>query len=223
MGVLMGYGLIQASGVMYAQVGSAAGVASYLLALHLIQIIGQFSQAPFYSKLPVLARFFAENKKGVLVALAKRGMGLVCWCYVAGFISLGIVGKPLLKFIGSNADFPANLLWSLMGLAFFVKLYGAMHLQLYSITNHIIWHIVSGVTGTIYIVVCFFLLKPVDVYAFPLGILAGYLGFYSWYSAMHSYRSFNLSFITFEKSTTLVPLCIMIIYIIRASFMEGYL
>lgn len=223
MGVLMGYGLIQASGVMYAQVGSAAGVASYLLALHLIQIVGQFSQAPFYSKLPVLARFFAENKKGALVALAKRGMGLACWCYVTGFISLGIVGKPLLKFIGSNADFPANLLWSLMGLAFFVKLYGAMHLQLYSITNHIIWHIASGVAGTIYIVVCFVLLKPVDVYAFPLGLIAGYLGFYSWYSAMHSYRLFNLSFITFEKSTILVPLCIMIIYIVRASFMAGYL
>ena len=221
-GHFMSYGLIQASGVMYAQVGTASGVASYLLALRLIQTVSQFSQAPFYSKLPVLARLFAEAKKDELVTLAKRGMGLSYWCYVAGFIGLGIAGEPLLKFIGSNADFPTSLLWSLMGLAFFVERYGAMHLQLYSITNHIIWHIANGIAGFIYILVCFMSFKLVDVYAFPLGLMAGYLGFYSWYSAIHSYRAFNLSFITFEKSTIFAPLCVIIIYIIGTlSFIKG--
>jgi O-antigen/teichoic acid export membrane protein len=154
-GHFMTYGLVQASGILYAQVGFASGVASYLLGLRLIQTVSQFSQAPFYSKLPALARLFAENKKGGLVALAKSGMGLSYWCYVAGFIGLGISGEPLLKFIGSNADFPPPLLWSLLGLAFFVERYGAMHLQLYSITNHIIWHIANGIAGFIYILVCF--------------------------------------------------------------------
>ena len=217
MGVFMSYGLIQASGIMYAQVGSAAGVASYLLALRLIGSVSSFSQAPFYSKLPVFARLFAEKKKDELVVLAKKGMGLSYWCYVAGFIGLGIAGESLLKFIGSNADFPTSLLWSLMGLAFFVERYGAMHLQLYSITNHIIWHIANGIAGSIYILVCLMLFKLVDVYAFPLGLLAGYLVFYSWYSAIHSYRAFKLSFITFEKSTIFVPLCVIMIYIIGVS------
>jgi O-antigen/teichoic acid export membrane protein len=214
MGHFMSYGLVQGSGIIYAQVGSASGIASYLLALRLIQTVSQFSQAPFYSKLPVFARLFAEDKKSELVARAKKGMNLSHWCYVAGFIGLGVTGGPLLRFIGSNADFPTNLLWSLMGLAFFVERYGAMHLQLYSITNHILWHIANGITGSIYILVCLLLFKSVGVYAFPLGLIAGYLGFYSWYSAIYSYSEFKLRFITFEKSTLLIPFCIMIAYFI---------
>lgn len=217
-GHFMAYGLVQVSGVLYGQVGTAAGIASYLLALRLIQTVSQFSQAPFYSKLPIFAKYFAEDKKNELVALAKSGMRLSYWCYVAGFIILGIAGSPVLKFIGSNVDFPEKLLWSLLGLAFFIERYGAMHLQLYSITNNIIWHIANGISGIIYIIVCLMLFKLVGVYAFPLGLVAGYLGFYSWYSAIHSYKTFNLSFIIFEKSTMLVPLFIIVIYTIGMSF-----
>ncbi len=212
-GHFMSYGLIQASGIMYAQVGSTAAVASYLLALRLIGTINSFSQAPFYSKLPVFARFFAENKKSELVALAKKEMRLSYWCYVAGFIGLGIAGEPLLRFIGSNADFPNSLLWSLLGLAFFVERYGAMHLQLYSVTNHIIWHKANGISGSIYLLVSLMFFKLIGVYAFPLGLLAAYLGFYSWYSAIHSYREFSLRFLIFDKSTLFVPASVIIIYL----------
>lgn len=217
-GHFMTYGLVQASGVLYAQVGTAAGVASYLLALRLIQTVSQFSQAPFYSKLPVFARLFAEDKKDELVAFAKRRMRLSYWCYVAGFIGLGIAGEPLLKFIGSNADFPAHLLWSLLGLAFFVERYGAMHLQLYSTTNHIIWHIVTIAFGIIYILACLILFDLIGVHCFPVGILLGHLGFYSWYSAKHSYKFFALSFKSFDLPTVFVPLVLVIIYIAFTSF-----
>lgn len=211
-GHFMAYGLVQASGVLYAQVGTAGSIGSYLLALSLIQNISQFSQAPFYSKLPVFARLFAENKKDELVFLAKKEMGLSYWCYVVGFIGLGIAGEPLLKFIGSNADFPTNLLWSLLGLAFFVERYGAMHLQLYSISNHIIWHIVTIAFGTIYILVCLSLFNLIGVYSFPVGILMGHLGFYSWYSAKHAYKLFGLSFKSYDLPTAFVPLVLIIIY-----------
>ena len=213
-GHFMAYGLVQASGVLYAQVGTIASIASYLLALRLIQTVSQFSQAPFYSKLPVFARLFAENKRGTIVALAKKGMSLSYWCYAAGFIGLGIAGEPLLKFIGSNADFPTSLLWSLMGIAFFVERYGAMHIQLYSTTNHIIWHIANGVMGMIYLVVSIVFFQFIGVYAFPVGILAGYLGFYAWYSAKHSYKAFKLNFWDFEKNTLFVLLLITIFFIL---------
>jgi len=105
-----------------------------------------------------------------------------------------------------------------MGLAFFVERYGAMHLQLYSTTNHIIWHIANGIAGSIYILISLLLFKLVDVYAFPLGLISGYLGFYSWYSAIYSYRAFKLNFINFERHTVLAPLCIMICYLIGVLF-----
>lgn len=205
LGVFMAYGLVQLSGIIYAQVGTASGVASYLLALRMIQMINQFAQAPFYSKLPVLAKLRSEGKLEQQVSVAKRGMLLAYWTYVAGFIGLGIFATPLLKLIGSNAEFVSPLLWGLMGLGIFAERYGAMHIQLYSTTNHIIWHIANGVSGAIYLVVSLALFKQIGVYAFPVGTLAGYLGFYCWYSAMHSYRAFGLKFWNFERSVMFLP------------------
>jgi O-antigen/teichoic acid export membrane protein len=212
LGVFMTYGLVQLSSIVYAQISSASEIASYLLALRLIQIINQFSQAPFYSKLPILARLRSEGKLAQQVLVAKRGMALAYWIYVIGVLILGIFATPLLKFIGSNAEFVNPLLWSLMGLAIFAERYGAMHIQLYSTTNHIIWHIATGATGIIYIVVSLMLFNQIGVYAFPIATLAGYLSFYCWYSAKHSYSAFGLKFWSFERTTMIAPLSIVIIY-----------
>jgi hypothetical protein len=104
----------------------------------------------------------------------------------------------------------------------FAERYGAMHIQLYSTTNHIIWHIANGVSGVIYLVVALVLFKQIGVYAFPVGTLAGYLGFYCWYSAMHSYGAFDLKFWEFERSAMLIPLLVMVIYLGAALLLLKY-
>jgi O-antigen/teichoic acid export membrane protein len=213
LGVFMGYGVVQVSGIIYAQFGTASGVASYLLALRLMQMISQFSQAPFYSKLPLLAKLRSEGNLEHQIQVAKRGMTLAYWTYAAGFIGLGLFATPLLGLIGSNAKFVAPLLWGIMGLSMFAERYGAMHIQLYSTTNHIIHHIANGVSGIIYLVVALALFKQIGVYAFPIGTLIGYLGFYGWYSAIHSYRAFGLKFWEFEKPIMIPPLLSILIFI----------
>ena len=212
LGVFMGYGLVQLSGVIYAQFGTASGVASYLLALRLMQMISQFSQAPFYSKLPLLARLRSEGNLENQIQVAKRAMTLAYWTYVTGFIGLGLLATPLLRLIGSNAEFVSPLLWGVMGLSMFAERYGAMHIQLYSTTNHIIWHTANGVAGLIYLAVALTLFNRIGVYAFPVGTLAGYLGFYCWYSAIYSYKTFGLKFWNFEKNTSFFPLILMILF-----------
>jgi hypothetical protein len=216
LGVFMSYGLVQFSGIIYAQFGTASGVASYLLALRLMQMISQLSQAPFYSKLPLLAKLHSEGNLQKQIQVAKRGMILAYWTYVMGFIMLGLLATPLLKLIGSNAEFVTPLLWGIMGLSMFAERYGAMHIQLYSTTNHIIWHIANGVSGVIYLIVSLSLFKQIGVYALPLATLTGYLGFYSWYSAMHSYKSFGLNFWKFDAPAVLTPLLIIFVYVVYA-------
>lgn len=219
-GLLMGNGISQASALIYAQVGSAGGVASYLLALRLMSMVTQFCKAPFYSKLPTLARLRSEGKLAEQVQIAKRGMSLTYWLYVVGFIGLGIFAAPLLKLLGSNAEFVSPLLWVFIGLSLFAERYGGMHIQLYSTTNHIIWHIANGVSGVIYLLTCLALFKSIGVYAFPLASLAGYLGFYCWYSAQHSYKAFGLNFWSFERSTMLMPFIGVLIYCIGVSMLS---
>jgi len=212
LGILMTYGLVQASGILYAQIGPAGSVASYLLALRMIQMVSQFSQAPFYSKLPVFSRLISEGKREDFVHMAKIRMSLAHLTYVSVFIFFGLFGDPLLDLIRSNVDFPSRILWTLLGLTFFLERYGAMHLQLYSTTNDIIWHIANGVTGLIYVFTSLVLLKHLGAYAFPIGMILGYLGFYTWYSAIHSYKAFHLKFLDFESKTTLAPFGIFLVY-----------
>jgi O-antigen/teichoic acid export membrane protein len=214
LGVFMSYGLVQLSGAIYAQVGTASEVAAYLLALRLIQMVSQFSQAPFYSKLPLLAQLRSEGNLKQQIIIAKRGMFLAYWTFVVGFIGLGVLGTPLIESIGGNVEFVSPLLWSLMGLSMFAERYGAMHIQLYSTTNHIIWHIANGVAGLIYLIVSLVLFDRVGVYAFPLGTFAGYCGFYCWYASMHSYKAFGLRFWEFERDTMIPSLFILITYFI---------
>ena len=150
-------------------------------------------------------------------------MALAYWTYVAGFIGLGLFATPLLKLIGSNAEFVPPLLWGIMGLSMFAERYGAMHIQLYSTTNHIIWHIANGVSGIIYFVVSLALFQKIGVYAFPLGTLVAYLSFYSWYSSIHSYRAFGLNFWLFERSTAFYPFITMIVYFCSSIVLENHL
>jgi len=211
-GIFMTYGLIQLSSILYAQFGSSDSLASYLLGLKLIQMITQFSQAPFYSKLPLMAQKRALGGLKELVVIAQRGMKLSYWVYILGFIGFGIFGQPLLILIGSNASFPEKELWCLLGLAMFAERYGAMHIQLYSTTNHIVWHIVTLISGFIYITSTFVLFRYIDFYAFPLSLLISYLSFYCWYCARKSYKSFNLRFWEFERSVMIPPFLLLLTY-----------
>ena len=218
LGIFMSYGLVQASGIFYAQIGTSASVASYLLALRLIQFVSQFSQAPFYSKLPLFARLLSENRETDFVRLAKKGMSLSHFTFVLGFIFLGLFCNPVFSLIGANVDFPSSNLWALLGLGFFLERYGAMHIQLYSTTNDIIWHVANGVTGVLFIIFSLSLFPHFGVYAFPTAIVFGNVCFYSWYSAVHSYKTFRMDFLDFESGTTFAPLGLFLLYTIGKFF-----
>ena len=154
--------------------------------------------------------------------MAQRSMRLSHWAYVLGFGCMAFLVEPILRQIGSNASFPSPLLWTLLGLAFFAERFGAMHIQLYSTTNHIVWHVANGVCGVIYLAVSFGLLNVIGVYAFPVGIIAGYYGFYSWYAAKHSYREFGLNPMTYEKSCSVAPGVVLVALVISNLIASGF-
>ena len=100
----------------------------------------------------------------------------------------------------------------LIGLAFLVDRYGAMHLQLYSTTNHIIWHTVSLGYGLGFVLVSLALLPVLGAFSFPAGMLAGLLGFYVPMTLRHSYPTFGLSLRRFDSVVLAGPLAVMILY-----------
>lgn len=218
LGATIGTGLIQATGIFYAQIASAGNVAAYLLALNLMHALSLFSGVPFYSKIPALSRLRAEGRLPEQQRLAEKGMRWSFCTITAGIIILGILGPILLEYIKGNASFVKYDLWALMGLAAFIERYGAMHIQFYSTSNHIITHIANGVTGLIFIMVVVLGYKFWGIYTFPIAQIASNLSFYNLYAARHSYVTFRLRFWHFERKTVIVPFIMLLVYCILMIF-----
>ena len=131
--------------------------------------------------------------------------------YAVIFGTSCLAGTRLFSLIGSHIVFPDSYLWCLLGIGFFIERYGAMHMQIYSLTNKILWHIANGISGIIFIIAAAGILSVYpDMLAFPMALIASYLGFFAWYSAKHSYTILADRFIPFELKTSVLPLIIVL-------------
>lgn len=215
LGVLMSYGVVQASGLVVAQMGNTPSVPAYLFSLKILDIIKNFSNAPFYSKIPLYNRLFIEGNMGGLLARIKNGMRFSLMTFVLSAVFIGIAGQPLLKMIGSNVTMVSSWIWIAMVFAYFFERYGALHLQFYSISNDIVWHIANGVSGIIFIGLSFVFaaLLHWGIISFPMALIISSLSFFTWYSARKSYKYFDLNFINFEYKTSFFPLLILMLYL----------
>lgn len=218
LGTAMSQGVVQVSAILYARLASAAEAAALLFSLRILQILISACQAPFYTKIPAMAHLYAQGNRSELLKIAARGMMMSYWIYAVGVISIGLLLQPILDAIGSRTAFIETSLWYAIGIAYLVERYGAMHLQLYSLSNDIIWHRANGIAGIIYLVVLWSLFPRFRLYAFPIGVLAGYLGFYSWYSARHSYRWYGLSFWRLDGRAAVAPGAILTIFFVLSAW-----
>lgn len=204
-GMLASTGIIQASGLIYAQLAPPAEAAAYLLLLRALTAVSQISQAPFYSKLPLLARLRAEGRRNEVVAMAARGMLASHSIFVSGALTLVAVIPWALSALSSSVQLPAPLICATLISAFFMERYGAMHMQVYSLTHHIVWHIVNGLTGVLMVLFAVALYPALKLQAFPVSMLAAYCAFYCWRSAQLSLRSLPSRWIEFERKTSFTP------------------
>jgi len=214
-GVLMSYGVVQASGLAVAQMGNSPSVTAYLFSLKILDIIKNFSNAPFYSKIPLYNRLFIEGNRQGLMSRVTFGMRFSLMTFVVTAVVAGLAGQPLLNFIGSNVTMVPAGIWIAMVSAYFFERYGALHLQLYSISNNIVWHIANGVSGIIFIGLSFLfaLVFKWGIISFPVALIISSISFFDWYSAGKSYKYFDLNFKDFEYRTSFYPLIIMIVYV----------
>ena len=216
LGVLMSYGVVQVSGIIVAQFGNSAQTASYLLSIKLIDLVKNFSNAPFYSQIPYMNQLFLlKDKKSLLTLAFER----IKYSLLILTVSLGIIiifGNDILTLLSSNVKLVNNDIFIILLLAAFVERYGALHIQLYSLSNNIIWHIANGVTGTLYLVItyCLINLGTELIFAFSIALLISYIVFYSWYASYKSYAFYKMNFIKTEYQTTLIPIIVMAIIII---------
>ena len=204
-GIIMSAGIIQGTGIAYAQIAPAHESAPYLFALRLIQTARIFANVPFYTRLPTLAKEYASGATDRVIAIARTGMARTSWTFVAFIIAVGFLAPTVLDLIDSNTQFVSLAVWMLLGLSVFIERVGAMHLQLSSVTNEIVWHIANGVAGLVMLIVIPIAYLQYGLIGFPLGIMAGYLLVYAPYSMYKSYRAFDLSVLSIDVPANLLP------------------
>ena len=212
-------GVVSASGLIYAQFCPATAASSYLFAEKLFTSMRSFAQAPFYSKVPLLVTLRGQEKIQEWERVAQKGMFWATCIFVTGIIFCDILGETFFGLIKSNVQFPNHKLWLLMGWAYVLHRYGAMHTQLYTTINKVNSHISDIVSGVIMITVWVLLVDRLDVYVFPTGMLCGYLFFYIWFAGYFSYKVIESHPIKFEFRANMIPLSCLLIYTIIRIYM----
>ncbi len=197
-GTAMSFGLMQLSSILVAQSRDINAANSYLLGMRIIQAINQFAMAPFYSQLPTLGRLYAARRLPELISCAARGMRLAYWTFLAPSILVGWLGSGLLTWMGSKTLFPAPEIWWLLAASLLVQRYGAMHIQMYSLSNQVIWHVANGVTGCLMLILWAIFVPRYGLIAVPAGSLAAHLAFYAWFPAKKNHHHFGLNFPIFD-------------------------
>lgn len=193
----------QGAGLLYARVGPPSEVATYLFAMSLIRPMAQFAQAPFFTKLPALAALQAAGDRLGFRKISERSVRLshallaaTIWAGAVLFLTISLLG-------GSSAKVPL-ILWASIGVGAFLERVGAIHLQLYSQTGHIVWHFANGGAALLFSLFAVLLFPGLDEFALPVSLILACLLFYIPYCMYYSYRAFNFG-ISFEIKTSVIP------------------
>ena len=202
-GVISAAGVMAASGLAFAQIMDSGPLAEFLLGLRIMQVVGEVSRAPFYSQLPILNRLRVKGEIDKLRSLVRRNMIRSHIGYIILFGVAPVASLVVLPLIHSKVAFPDMAFWIVLGLAAFVERWGAMHLQTYSTTNHIIWHWVNGYTGILWVSLMMVLAPVIGIYAYPIGLLAANCLIYSRVAARRSIASLGCTFWEFERRCSL--------------------
>ena len=216
-GVIMHSGIFRLTPVFFAQLSSDAMLmASFGLTFKLMTTIVDLSKAPFYSKLPKLAKkFFSDFENAYL--LIKNRFFLSLLLFSITVILIGAFGSKILLLLDSKTELCSELFWVCLGIGFFVERYSAMHLNIYTLSNHIIWHKMYFISGVLYIIFMSlfvnFLPESNKLYAFPISLFLSELFFSTWYSAKHSIKLLKSSFYDFEKKASCMPFIMILCYL----------
>ncbi len=210
-GIISGYGAVQLSSLLLTRQLSTSELASFLLAFKLVTLISDFSRAPFYSRLPELTTLHSRNSTKSFFRIATKGMNLSLIVFSLAILWVAFSGDFVLKLLNSDTEFVPTLVWSALGLAFFFERYGAINLQIYSVSNHILWHISNGITGILFIMILYISMGSLLLLAIPFSMILSNLLFYCPYNVWLNVKYYKINW---WKLNSRGPLPIFFLFIV---------
>ncbi|RWY48112.1 MATE family efflux transporter [Mucilaginibacter gilvus] len=214
--ILCSTGINQVTGLIYSNVSNASMLAAYLLTLKLITTVSQFSQAPFYSKLPILTGLRIKHKIQELITLSASSMQKALLIYSLGLIVLMFLGNWGLSLIGSKAYLIDYKIIIVIGLVWFLERHHAMHAQIVVTTNKVPFYKSAIISGLINIGLVILLLPKVGIWAFPIAQGVSNLAINNWWNVKLSLDSLKTGFMSYFLKSAAIPLALLL----TASFIK---
>lgn len=209
--IIASTGVVQATGMIYSHVSSAASLAGYLLTLRLVSTVAQFSQAPFYSKIPFFNGLRVQGQIPGLINSTEKAISKSLIIFVLGMAVLIFGGDWVLHFIKSKSALVDSKILILMAFVWFLERHHAMHAQIYVTTNKIPFYKTAIISGIINIGIMWFFLPTWGVITFPIAQGISNAVINNWWNVKLSLGSLDISFWNYFKKSALVPFIILLL------------
>ncbi len=204
-------GISNLSALIFAQYASSTDIAIYLLSLRIMNLISQFSWAPFYSILPYYSQLKASGNLEKLRHISLNRLNRSLYVFIVGSFAFGMIGEYLFTLIESEVGMIPKTLWMLMMLAWFLERHHAMHAQIYMTTNKVPFYISTTISGMINIALLLYLVPQYGMWAPPISLFISNLLVNNWYSVWKSLRMLGISFSEYFLGSFKYPVAVTII------------
>lgn len=212
LGVAATIGAVNGGNVLLAQFLPASILAPYLLAQRIIAATVAFASPQFHTAIPRFVRLFKQGDAAGLIGDAGRRFIRTNWSLAIALVTIAFIGSFLLQVIGSEVNFISIDIWMILTVGAILERSGAMHIQLYSLTNKILWHIANGVTGLIILMFLYPALVYAGLYGVSVVVAFAYAVFYVPFCMVHSYRQYSLTFSDFDFKGLFGPLIFVLVF-----------
>lgn len=180
LGVLFSFLILQfiiMAGVVLLEPSVSAGLT---FQIRLIMLVSLVSQVPFYTKIPKMAEMFACGDFSGVKGLVREKVLFSSFLYVIACVFVFVIFS-----FSYTAAFFSSLkfnipVWILFSMAFFLERLGAMRVQVYSLTNIIVWHIFNFLILVSFLLIFYWGYSfGYGLYAFPGSLLIVQLALYT--------------------------------------------
>ncbi|RRB04226.1 hypothetical protein [Larkinella rosea] len=209
--ILCSTGVSQATGLIYSYVANPVSLASYLLSLKLVTTVAQFSQAPFYSKLPLFSTLRVKNNIEQLSTISAQSIKKSLLVFVLGMLVLIFFGDWILTLVKANTTLIDSKILIFMAFVWFLERNHAMHAQIYVTTNRVPFYKSAVITGIANLGIVWLMLPSYGILAFPVAHGLSNLLINNWWNVDLSISSLQEDLWRFIRRSMAIPLLTLII------------
>jgi len=182
LGIASTYIAIQSIGIIVSLLATPEEGNFFLLAQRIMQAVASLGNVPFYVTLPKLAEAYIQNnrqyifestKKTILQSniLTAASLTIIGYCWL-NFEKIAPIGFSLRAFEFSSVP------WFYLCVALIIERAGAMYLQIYTLSNIVIWHKLNSLSSVVMLAGMPILYKYMGVEGLPASIIISYLLIY---------------------------------------------